>query len=367
MLTRLARREDRDALMEIWRVCFGDPEPFIQWFFTARFVPEYSAVTEVDGKVVSCAHALPQHIRLRGVLLPCAVVAGVATLPDYAGRSCMRKTFTHLMQTMRGYAVPLLPHRPAVLETFYKLGHFPVSDTQYIRSDGAPREACRDGCEALSIRENYGALYRCYAAYARRYSGMIARSYADFVLKCADYLSCGAQCLAVYAAGEVTGYCIYFDGDKELLGEECVAHSDAAYTALCTGLAARAGSRPFTLRLASDARVSVSGATASVEPRSVMGVSDIRPVLRAVGLTGGAVEVTDPVLPENAGVYDLSGVRTEKEPQLRLSAGRLLQWAVGYRAMADIAAAGEAEVFHADILQKMDSVGTCPCFIIDEY
>ena len=49
------------------------------------------------------------------------------------------------------------------------------------------------------------------------------------------------------------------------------------------------------------------------------------------------------------------------------NAGRLAQWAAGYRTMADILADGEAEALEEAFATGLDRLGTCPCYIVDEY
>ena len=80
-------------------------------FFTERFLPEYCAVCEEDGRIVCALHSLPLHMRVRGAILPCAEISGVATLPEYRGRGLMRQTMVFYMEYLRGLGVPLVSYR----------------------------------------------------------------------------------------------------------------------------------------------------------------------------------------------------------------------------------------------------------------
>lgn len=368
-MLRMATAADKAELKALWLLCFPEEtQEFLDWFFDNRFLPEYCPVLVEAGRVAACLHALPTHIRLRGSALPCAIVAGVATHPDFRGRGLMRQVLGFFLERMRAEGVPLLPHRPVRLEVYRSAGHFPVSDSGYLQLPaGAPRPA-RDACVELCLPAHYAALYRCYARFSQGYSGIIDRSYPDFVFKCQDYLSCGAKAIAALdGEGGVAGYCVYYDEPSGLVGEECVALSRGAYGRLWEGLARRSAGRPLTLRLAPDAGLRPAGAQARAEPRGVLGVADVTALFRVTGLSGGAIQVEDPLVAANRGVFDLTGRPSSEPPQLRIPAGRLAQWAVGYRTLESIVQAGEAEAADPAIVAKMDSIGTCPCFIIDEY
>ena len=83
--------------------------------------------------------------------------------------------------------------------------------------------------------------------------------------------------------------------------------------------------------------------------------------------TGFEAEITDGTVAGNNGVFDSDGTPAESDPQIEIEAGRLAQWALGYRSMAEIAEAGEATVFDRAAVEKTDAVGKRPCFIFDEY
>ncbi len=361
MIIRMAKPCEKNALCDLWQNTFDDTQGFIRFFFEERYISDFCAVSEEDGLIVSCVHGLPCHILLRGHILPAVVIAGVSTRDGYGGKGYMRRTMQYFMETMRERGVALVAHRPQNLPTFFKLGHFPVSDTAYLELG----EGIGGGVENTALGGDVSALYTCYDAFSRRYSGMVRRSYADFVLKCHDYLSCDARCVAVEDEKGICGYAIYFETDEEIIGEECLALSGGAYERLFEKMRRVTADKKITLRLAGDALSPVEGLT--VLPRSVMGVSDIQAVLKAVGVAGFVLEITDGTVEENNGVFDSLGNWTDKKPQIRTEAGRLLQWAVGYRTMHEMAQSGEIEVLDQTAVEGLDAIGKAPCFIFDEY
>ena len=371
---RMATPAEREALRSLWQLSFDDPPAFVDWFFANRFLPEYCPVYVEGGHILACLHGLPVHLRLREQILPGVIIAGVSTHPEHRRRGLMHGVLRFFLERLRQEGVPLVSYRPVQLSIYASAGHFPVSDSLYLTlPPSAPRPAF-DPCRQYDLVEEASALYRCYARFSRNYSTIVDRSYSDFLLKCQDYRSCGGQCIVTLEdSGQVAGYCIYYAGEAQpgggILGEECAALSPAAYSRLWAGLARRCPpGRTLTLRLPPDAGLRPLGAKAVQLPRSVWGVADVSALLRALHLEGpGAIQVEDPLLPGNRGIFTLSGKPSSGPPLLRIPAGRLAQWAAGYRTMADILAAGEAEAMDEAFAAGLDRLGTCPCYIVDEY
>ncbi len=368
-MERTALQRDEAELWALWAMMFASDSPpsFIDWFFKNRFVRDYSIVCEEDGKVVACVHSLPCHMYLRGRILRAAILCGVATHPDYRGRGIMRRLLHLLEEKLRDRGVSLIIHRPENLAVYVSAGHFPVSDFKYLSYNQTPSAANRSACEEVKIADMLSPLYTCYAQYAQRYSMMIARSYADFSLKCADYLSCDAKCIVRSENGVIRGYSIFFENEESIFGEEFVADGEETYAALFAGMQHRAAGKKLSLRMASDVALAPDGAECAILPRAVLGACDVSPVLASLGLCGGCIEIVDPFLKENEGIYDLSGKRINAQPQLRIESGRLLQWAAGYRSLSELAAEGNAQILDPQIVGKMDALGKCPCYVIDEY
>lgn len=361
MALRMAYPSERQALKDLWQETFCEAQSFVDWFFAERFLSDFCAVSVEDGLIVSCVHALPCHIAVRDTVLPAVIIGGVSTRKGWEGKGYMRKTMTFLMEKMRERGIALVAHRPQNLKTFFKLGHYPVSDTLYVQL-GVGREK---GGDTVPLSGDISALFACYDAFSRRYSGMVRRTYADFTLKCRDYLSCDAKCVAVEGDAGVEGYAIYFETEEEIIGEECLALHPTAYKTLAEKMLLTAKGKAVSMRLAGDAPI--CGEENECVPRSVMGVADVQTLLRAAGVSGAALKITDGTVAGNNGVFDSNGTPVECEPQIEIEAGRLAQWALGYRSMQEMAEAGDVTVFDPKALKILDRAGKRPCFIFDEY
>ena len=372
---QMASPQDRAELKDLWQLCFQESQPFLDWFFTDRFLPAYCPVYREGGVIQAALHGLPAHVRLRDRIAPCVIIAGVATHPDFRGRGLMRGLLGYYLPYLGGLGIPLATHRPVTLRTYASAGHFPVSDSRYLSlPPDAPRPA-EDPCQQVPLLERASELYGCYQRFSLGYSCILSRSYADFFLKCKDYLASDAKCILTQdAQGQVEGYCVYFDSPGEgaeppsLYGEECVALSPEAYARLWASLATRSQGKALKVRMAPNAPLCPAGAQWETLPRSVWGVTNVSSLLALLGLPGeGVLEVEDPLVASNRGLYTLCGQPAQGKPQLVIPAGRLAQWASGYRTMAQLVAEGQAQALDPAIVPILDAGPRLPCFTIDEY
>lgn len=372
---QMASPQDRAELKDLWQLCFQESQPFLDWFFTDRFLPAYCPIYREDGVIQAALHGLPAHMRVRDRIAPCVIIAGVATHPDFRGRGLMRGLLGYYLPYLGRAGIPLATHRPVTLRTYASAGHFPVSDSRYLSlAPDAPRPT-EDPCQQVPLLERASELYGCYQRFSLGYSCILSRSYADFFLKCKDYLASDAKCILTRdAQSQVEGYCVYFDSPGEgaeppsLYGEECVALSPEAYARLWASLATRSQGKALKVRMAPNAPLCPAGAQWETLPRSVWGVTNVSSLLALLGLPGeGVLEVEDPLVASNRGLYTLCGQPAQGKPQLVIPAGRLAQWASGYRTMAQLVAEGQAQALDPAIVPILDAGPRLPCFTIDEY
>ena len=132
---RVAKENDVEGFYRLWKICFGDSDNFCNWLFENRFYPDYSVCLEKNGEILSAMQAVPYKIVVRGKGLPGAMLCGVSTHPDHRKKGFMRKIFTLAMNHLRQKDILLTVHTPAVLESYFSYGHFPVADASYIQGE----------------------------------------------------------------------------------------------------------------------------------------------------------------------------------------------------------------------------------------
>ncbi len=364
---RTARPEDQAQFRALWNISFSDTDRFRDWFFAHRFVPAYSYVIEEDGRVVSAVQSIPVHLLVRGRIVPSSIMVGACTHPEYKRRGYMKELYTFYMRQVRKKGILLAAHTPAVLGTYFYVGHYPVSDTAFLEgtAEGVlPTQACE-----VDLKKDVSDLYVCYAGISRSYSGMVSRSYADMVLKMQDYAADGGQAVAYWVDGQVAGYAVYYDTPEEVYAEEVLAQTDNVRQEVVHALWNRAAGKKVKVKLPPDVSCHLPGAKRTVGPRNVAGVADVAALLRILDVpTAYTIGVKDAVVEENDGIFAFDGSRSSQTPVFWAEQGHVLQFLMGYRSLAQLAEEGHAQILDAQGVQELDRLlPTVPCFIIDEY
>ena len=84
MEIRLAQKEDMDALKEIWKLCFGDPEIYIDLYFQTRDWIRETAVLCIGNRAVSMLAMIPANLVDRnGERCSASMIFAVATHPEH--------------------------------------------------------------------------------------------------------------------------------------------------------------------------------------------------------------------------------------------------------------------------------------------
>lgn len=366
---RSALQEDEARIRELWRICFGDSEAFMNWFFANRFFPEFSSVLEEDGVIMSALQSYPLHVRLRGEILPASMMAGVSTDPAGRGRGYMRQILLHYLKRLNALHVPIVFHTPAHLTTFFSRGHYPATDTQHLTIEGARAERMPEGVSRQSMCAGLGPLLVCYYKATRAYSGCVSRTMGDFIYKFQDYASDGGKCLVHRTGGDVRGYCVYYVMEEAVHAEECFALDAETLRLLIEALRHEAAGRKLHVKLPPDVSVNEKDAVLETKPQGVMGITDISAILSAIVRDSSFIfEVLDASVPENAGIWDGMGRVSRREPHIRIQAGRLGQFLDGYRSLAELMEAGEAEIIDTGAAKALDDrFPKQICFVTDEY
>lgn len=366
---RTARQQDKEEFRNLWRICFGDSEAFMDWFFAERYFPEFSVCLLEDGVMMSALQSYPLHVRIRDRILPSSMLAGVSTHPEREGRGYMKQIFLRYMQRVRELGIPIVIHTPAHIPTFFSRGHYPVTDTLHLtmknaRSAVEPREITPH-----AMRESLGRLQACYQQATAMYSGCISRTAADFAYKFRDYASDGGKCMVRMRGEDTLGYCVYYITEDRLHAEECFARDGETLHMLIEALQAEADGRTVHVKLPPDAEIDLPEAELEIKPQGVMGIADVSETLSLLlGDASFVFEITDSTLPQNAGIWDGRGKPTSRAPQLRLEAGRLGQFLSGYRTIGQLVQEQQAIVLDEAAAQALDiAFPGKTCFITDEY
>lgn len=364
MVIRTATDSDVKVLKDIWRNRFGDEDSFIDWYFNERFNPFHCSVCEVNERIVSCLYSIPVDVKIRDSKEKGILVSGVSTLPDYEGCGYMKQTFNFHLNRMKnaGFNVSIL--KAVDPKIYYSLEHRLINDVKYIYLKHS-ESLCKNVRE-VNIFDKKEALYKCFCKFSEKYLGFLLRTLKDFKTKCNEYYLTGAKCLAVFDKDNITGFCFYFEEDNKLYGEECVCLNQKAYDNLFEFMSALPY-KEIKLRVETDVCAEFIDKSEITFGNSGYGIN-VQTLLSKCGLDGFSIEVMDPIIKENNGIFSLNGERVKVRPSLKLSNGFLMQWIFGYKSMTELINEGNAFVLNDDgIVEYMGSKGKISTLCLDEY
>lgn len=365
IIVRMAKMQDKKDFYRLWKICFADSDAFCDWFFGARFLPEYSVCLEAEGEIASCMQAYPFDFWVRGKAIPGAMLCGVSTHPEQRKKGFMGKIFRYEMQLLRQKGCLIAPHTPAVLESYFSFGHFPVADAAYLSSRCVP--AFPRPAQVISPESaQWEQLFPLYERFAAGYSGMIRRTKADHLRKMEDYAVDGGKCVAYIENGEICGYAIYYKLEKRLFCAEAVAEK-GYWSPLMEGLFAEAEGCAFLAKLPPDVVLSYPFAQTVRKQKGVMGLCDLSGLLRALDLKiPYSFRIKDDVIAENNGCFDFHGSPSADAPVFEMEAGHFLQVLVGYYSLEDLR--GQIVIWDEEKFQEIHRLlPKQNCYIIDEY
>ncbi len=366
---RNAVSEDKKEFRSLWDKCFTDSIVFRDWFFENRFIPEYSICMEEDNKIVSEVQSIPYFIKIRNAIIPATMMVGACTHPDYTKRGYMKELYTWYMNYVKDLGIVLCAHTPAVLHTYFYVGHFPVSSTAFIEIEKVEKTADEADVLEIDMKNESAAFLKCYSRFAQNYSGIILRTISDMRLKLSDYAADGGKAIAVLENGEVLAYAVYYDTEEMLHGEEIVSLNQHAEQKIVNKLIHLGEGKKVKIKLPPDTKSISNQGVVTISPRNVLGLANVSHLLRAVGNNLSiAIEIEDSVVKENNGIFNLKGEKTKELPVFKTTSGNLIQWLCGYKSIEELSNEGSLEVYNKPGAEVLDNLfPKQACHIIDEY
>ena len=215
MNCRLLTEGDKAQAKALWQTCFDDPPAFVDWFFTNRYRPEWSAGAFDGDTLITAIHGLPMTLSLGKDSFSALMTSGVATQPQAWGQGHMHRTMSFLWDYARSKGIRALFNHPQRPGAYARLGFRPSTYTRYWTGAGTytPGEIAPFSEEAAFV---------IYQQAASQYAGFALRDRNAFHLKMEDYRSDGAKGFLFMEAGRPMGYAVYFE-EKGIYGEEVLS------------------------------------------------------------------------------------------------------------------------------------------------
>ena len=349
---RPLKRQDRLELQSIWERVFMDSREFTDWYFENRFFPEYGICAEIDGRIASVCHIMPCKINVRGVLLPCGLINGVATLPEYRRKGLMKDCLAALHTSLKSKGVFIISNTPVNADIYRPFSYAPVCEKTVICERGCRKMPC--GLSDVTLKDAAEDIFNMYSKLFGKYSGMLFRSRSDMLNRCADWQIDGARVLV----HKGSGYAVYHEDGERIVSNEILADSKPAYRCLLDGLLHLSRGKEVHAEFPPSGGIfgnaSLKASACIIDPQSVLDALDLPFKF--------AVKLTDMFNAENNGVFYIG--KQSSLPDACMSAAEFTQWIFGYRDFNEL---------NADILNPeacgilREKTERLDCYNTDEY
>jgi ribosomal protein S18 acetylase RimI-like enzyme len=124
---RAAGKGDEARRKQIWKLCFGDDDAYIDSYFANRYKEDETLLLIADGEIVSMLTMIPVAVvTADGRTFPSAMQYAVATHPEYRGRGFVSRLMDfcdrHLKQNRIEMSV-LVPAEERLFDFYGKRGY----------------------------------------------------------------------------------------------------------------------------------------------------------------------------------------------------------------------------------------------------
>ncbi len=369
---RLCTLRDEADLREIWRVCFGDPPTYIDYFFENRFDPQNTVCLEEHGRIPAAMHIVPYEVDVRGGEFPTAYLVGVATMPEDRMRGLSKELIREGLRLcrQRGYR---FSHLYPFLHSFYARLGYGVANRRKLASLRASQAILLP--QPYKVRpmdgDDASAALACYRRFMEGKNGYVIRSSMEGRLK--EHLLESPAVAALYPNGDMAGYCLCYFENGVLIADEMVYDSPEALESLAAAMGSLQkpeGEIRFTLP-EWEALPENWGGSAQTEDYAMARIIhlDGLTVPAPESATGDVVlRVFDDFLPEQAGIYraiatdgQVTFTRYEKgAPQCEMDIRPLSQMVCG-NLPPEVRPGGEGEKALFQMLPAL------PCLLFEKY
>ncbi len=377
MELRRYREGDIDALARVGVAAFGgsvsDWEKNFDPAQNARLDLEQVHVIEEDGEVRASTTVLPLESFVEGEWRPIGGISAVMAHPAYRRRGYAGKLMRAVLRDMRERGVSLSLLSPFA-HAFYRIFGYELTteDIEYkLKPADLPTSPEQSHLRAYR-EEDLSALMDLYTAEAKRHTLSVRRSEAHWKKSLADK----DKDVAVYEGdGDVEGYILYKisgwqdrDPRRTLTVDELVAGTVRAREALLSFMAGLDplvyGIKHFTPRGEPlHPYLSSSHVNAKIEPDQMLRLVDVEGALGYLERVSEAplvLDISDDVIPENAGAYTFGDGKivrgTETGESVSLDVRQLAQLYAGYLPARDLARHGLVRASSPEALDLLEAL-----------
>ena len=130
-MIRYITQNTRSQITNMWRVCFGDSQPYFDIYFRERYSDENTLAYFVGDKAVASLQLLHYKFTFCGTEIPIAYISGACTLPEERKKGYMEALLKQAFVEIAKRDVPLsllVPEESWLLAFYNKYGYAQTFD-----------------------------------------------------------------------------------------------------------------------------------------------------------------------------------------------------------------------------------------------
>lgn len=165
----------RHQILEMWRICFGDSQPYYDIYFRERYKDENTLAFFVEDKVVASLQLLHYTFTFCNTEIPVSYISGACTLPEERKMGYMGALLKRAFVEIEKRNVPLsllVPEEKWLLDFYNKYGYAQTFDP------GADLISLKDLMERHS--DNLHSAYKEFDSLYRNKPMTVQKTFDDF-------------------------------------------------------------------------------------------------------------------------------------------------------------------------------------------
>ncbi len=167
--------QTRPQILEMWRVCFGDSQPYFDIYFREKYSDDNTLAYFEGDKIVASLQLLHYNFTFCGAEIPIAYISGACTLPQARKKGYMEALLKRAFHELEKRNIPLsllVPEEDWLLGFYDKYGYAQTFD------EGADLPSLEELMKRHS--DNLFAAYQEFDSLFRNQDMTVQKTFEDF-------------------------------------------------------------------------------------------------------------------------------------------------------------------------------------------
>lgn len=219
----------QDYTKQLWKLCFGDSDDFIRFYFDAKYSDENTFAIYEKGMMVCVLQSIPYQIHALGQTFAAAYISGACTHPEYRNKGYMRQLLQQTLQTLHERKIPLVFLIPQEESLYNYYAQFGFSSDLYRLETDVLTYSFTTEYEVSSIqKDSFADLIHAYEKYAAK-TNCVLHDTADFLNNLDEVILSEGQILTINSGNEVQAFALVRETSLEVYGDVYHANSFSNY------------------------------------------------------------------------------------------------------------------------------------------